>query len=400
MRKGLVWFSIGIAYISLGMAARFGGWFHYWDALGPVEASRMLVNGSLNIYALNYGEPLRIPYVAFPPLLPSVMIPFVIISDNLLGSKQSALILSGLPLLLFDVLAVYMLVKTINERIELRSDQQILLAVFMLVGGGMLHASGYMSHQESMTLFFILLGVYLSMKGRITLSGLSLSLAILSKHVAILPIIPLFTLLIREKLIKEKDVRSTLTFVLALVIPFVLVMLPFYLTNPGATWDALFGHAERLRLRHESLWKAIDTAILIILPSDTYQQVHSFLMNYTASFPMLAAVIVSILALRSKHVRLFSESLFGVVALSAYLQLIISKTVAPHYYVVPLGLVVLWDAIERKGFPSFGIASSIWLWAIHSIDWSYYVGIVLLLSNLAIVAKIVKDALLRPRQTF
>lgn len=385
----LYWVMFLFAYISLGIIARFGGWYHYWDIMGPVEVTRHLLRGDLNIYILNYGEHVgRIPYTAYPPLLPFTLAPVVYFSDLLFGKDEVTFVLAGLPIIIFDVLAVYMILKIIEQKIRLSWELRIFLTAIMLFGLGFFHASAYMSHQESMTLFFILLGFYLLTRNRYVLGGLSLSLAMLSKHTAILALLPLIFIFVGDKLRSEKI--KTAVFLISFIAPVLIILYPFYQTNPDATYDALLGHTARLRLKHESVWKALDVLVGYLAPPETYQMVHNFLMTYTVPAPLIVALIISIIAMVLKVKFSQQETVLATMTLSAYSMLIVSKTVSPHYYVLPLGLLVVWDAVRGGGLPIFSLTASIWLWAIHNVEWSYQVGVVLIISNIIIFSRVFK----------
>ncbi|MEM0090808.1 MAG: glycosyltransferase 87 family protein [Nitrososphaerota archaeon] len=383
----LCWVAFLFAYISLGIIARFSGWYHYWDIMGPVEVTRRLLEGDLNIYILNYGEHVgKIPYTAYPPLLPFALAPVVYISDLIFGKDEVTFALAGLPIIIFDVLAIYMILKIMEQKVRLSWELRIFLTAVMLFGLGFFHASVYMSHQESMTLFLILLGFYLLTCNRYVLGGVSLSLAMLSMHTAILALLPLIFIFVGDKLRSEKIKASA--FLIAFVAPIFVTLYPFYQTNPDATYDALLGHTARLRLKHESLWKALDVLVGYVTPPETYQQIHNFLMIYTVPAPLIGALIISIIAMILKIKFSQQETVLAAMTLSAYLMLIVSKTVSPHYYVVPLGPLVVWDAVKSNRLPIFGLTASIWLWAIHNVEWSYQIGIMLIISNIIIFSRV------------
>lgn len=373
-----------ICYIALGIATRYGGWVFHLDASLFMEVSRSILRGDLAIYSLRLGQE-GFPYLAAPPLLALVISPFVALGDFLRLENGLTVTLVGFPLLVFDVLAIHQLVSISGDfNVYLEEQKKIFFVIVTLFSTGLFFSSVFMSHQESITLFFLLLGFRWLARERVVQSAIPFGLAILSKQTALFAIFP--TLLFLTKSHFKERIYHVIAFLTIMSGLFTVVILPFVISDLGIAWDALFGYQTRIRLRHETIWKVVDLGLLRVTPGEVYSVVHGFLMNHANTVLLAVAVGVSILAVMRLSANVKLHRIVGVAALVSYLPLLLGKTVSTHYYTVPLNLIVFWDFLRNpRDLPYLSLGIATWIRAASSAEWSYPAGTLLLFTNVLVI---------------
>lgn len=176
---------------------------------------------------------------------------------------------------------------------------------------------GYGHVEQPMTLWLVLLGVRTLARDRPRAAGISLGLAILTRSLAALPVVPLGLLLLaRGKL-------RTLTWLAgsaALVV--VLGLLPFLLADPTNTIYSLLTHRGDRPPGGGSLWQVVVGTAFQWIPQ-----------RADVLFVLGSAALVSLLVIRArKDLEPSSADIYGLLAVTALTLPLLAKSVWPYYF--------------------------------------------------------------------
>lgn len=332
-------------YVAGGILFRFTHPPH-GDAGALVRSTRRLLDGSLALYAERGSQWAAPPHglsTGYPPLYAFLFAPFVAFSDATGRSDEFAERLIGLPMLLFDVLAVWAFVRLIKHLFSHVSNLSLLIAsALILFGSGLVSASWVISHPEGMTICFLLWGLsYLP--DRPTLAGFWLGMSLLSKQTALFALMPIgFALW-------QSTPRAVACRVLGVaVFTVVVVFVPFILAHPHQAYYAFIVAETRREIGGANLWHFISYATHRTLPLSIYEPLRALIIRSANGILLLTALAVNVSAAR-KPLKLHSARLYALIALSNVLLLILGKWVEQHYYALPLTFVVVWDTVRRRG---------------------------------------------------
>lgn len=191
-------------------------------------------------------------------------------------------------------------------------------------------------------LFFFLLGLRL-VSGRPFLAGLCFGAALQAKQTMILPLLPILGVLAQGAL-TQPHLSYLLRVSGGLMIGFVPLLLPFLIATPADVMHALVVGETRRIINGATNWLIIDAYVQQLFP-DHVTAFRAWVMAWSNFLLMGTAFGVVILVLWCRSVRLHSPALYALIALTAWLQVILGKWVAMYYFAIPFTLLALWELI-------------------------------------------------------
>jgi len=176
---------------------------------------------------------------------------------------------------------------------------------------------GYGHIEQPMTLWLVLLAVRSLGKGRSAAAGISFGLAILTRSLAALPLIPVgLLLLVRGRWRALAWFAGTAALVVA------LGLLPFLVADPTDTIYSLLTHRASLPVGGGSLWQ--------LLVGTPYQWIPQ---RADVLFVLGLAVFLSLLVIVARQdLEPSSRDVYGLLALSALALPLLAKSVWPYYF--------------------------------------------------------------------
>ncbi len=332
-------------YVAGGIVFRFS-YPPHGDAGALVRSTRRLLDGSLALYAERGSQWAAPPHglsTGYPPLYAFLFAPFVAFSDATGRPDEFAERLIGLPMLLFDALAVWAFVRLIKRLFpEVKSLSVLVASALILFASGLVSASWVISHPEGMTICFLLLGLS-CLPDRSALAGFWMGMSLLSKQTALFALIPMGFALWQSA---PRAITYRIMGVAALTV--LVVFAPFILAHPHQAYYAFIVAETRREIGGANLWHFISYATHRILPLSVYEPLRALIIRSANGVLLLTVLAASLLASR-KPLKLHSARLYALIALSNVLLLILGKWVEQHYYALPLTLVVVWDIVRRRG---------------------------------------------------
>jgi hypothetical protein len=175
---------------------------------------------------------------------------------------------------------------------------------------------GYGHIEQPMTVWLVLLAVRSLASGRSTAAGLSFGLAILTRSLAGLPLIPLVLLLLaRGRWRAVTWLAGIAAFIVA------LGLLPFVLADPKDTIYSLLTHRGDLPVRGGSIWQ--------LVVGTPYQWIPQ---HADILFVLGLAVLLSLIVIVARNdLEPSSRDTYGLLALTALTLPLLAKSVWPYY---------------------------------------------------------------------
>ena len=396
-------------YIGLGMTARGLGWI-FFDAEWFVHAARQVLHGSLDLYSYSASPAVAPPIgatYAYSPLMALLIAPSVGLSDALGGGEQGAQWIMALPLMVADVLAMQQLRRLVHAWRPAMDERLLCLGIALsLFITSFWQVTAWRGHVEGLMLLFLLLTLRLLPRS-VVLGGLCAGLALATKHMVALELIPVGVVLLAGGARAASGgrwagLRTLLTWGAIAAGVFLGFVLPAALVNPAAAWYAFVTLPQRLILTGPGLPVVIDSWAQGALPAADYARLHDALIGYSnLALPLIAgaAALVAVTwgRRRGQPITLEDPRLLGLVAFSAVTQVVFAKWVGPHYYQLPLLLAFLWDAVRtaprltpqgwRPGtFPWIGLGAAIAFRGISQFDPPPFKTLLILLVYMALGA--------------
>ncbi|HEV2014511.1 MAG TPA: hypothetical protein VGR77_11615 [Candidatus Dormibacteraeota bacterium] len=176
---------------------------------------------------------------------------------------------------------------------------------------------GYGHIEQPMTLWLVLLGVRSLASGRPKVAGISLGLAMLTRSLAALSLIPLgFLLLARGRWRPVAWVAGSAALTVA------LGLLPFVLADPKDTLYSLLTHRGSLPVGGGSIWQ--------LVVGTPYQWVPQ---RADILFVLGLAALASLVVIRARQdLEPSSRDVYGLLALAALTLPLLAKSVWPYYF--------------------------------------------------------------------
>ena len=334
MNQALTRVATWLLGFSYAMAWAIGGWL--WT--GPLNdldyfflpAVRIALSGHpLLVYAVRYQGTIANdngPLGLVPLTAVSAVVSWLGWMDD--ERLRRALILGALSVfsLLMAREAVVAIDRVRGARLHARWR---LLAYGVFVASPTLWNSvlGYGHVEQPMTIWLILLGVRTLAGDRPGAAGISFGLAILTRSLAALPLVPLGLLLLaRGKL------RTLTWLAVSAALVVVLGLLPFLVADPTNTIYSLLTHRGDRPPEGGSFWQvAVGTAFQWV-PQRT-----------DVLFVLGLAVLVSLFVIRArKDLELSSADIYGLLALTALTLPLLAKSVWPYYFLDAYVFGAIW----------------------------------------------------------
>jgi hypothetical protein len=176
---------------------------------------------------------------------------------------------------------------------------------------------GYGHVEQPMTLWLVLLAVRLLARGRSAGSGISFGLAILTRTLAALPMIPLALLLLARG-----RWRAVVALGASAALAVTLGLLPFVLADRTDTIYSLLTHRASLPVGGGSLWQ--------LVVGTPYQWIPQ---RGDVLFMLGFAVVLSLVMITARRdLEPASRDVYGLLALTALVIPLLAKSVWPYYF--------------------------------------------------------------------
>jgi uncharacterized membrane protein len=176
---------------------------------------------------------------------------------------------------------------------------------------------GYGHVEQPMMLWLVLVAVRTLTRNRPAAAGVSFGLAILTRTLAALPLIPLGLLLLARGRWRS---LTSLGGIAALIVG--LGLLPFLLADPADTIYSLLTHRGSLPLGGGSIWQ-----LLVGTPYQWVPQYADILFVFGLAVLLSLTVIVA-----RKDLEPSSRDIYGLLALTALTLPLLAKSVWPYYF--------------------------------------------------------------------
>jgi hypothetical protein len=221
---------------------------------------------------------------------------------------------------------------------------------------------GYGHIEQPMTLWLVLLGVRSLASGRPQAAGISLGLAILTRSLAALPLIPLGLLLLARG-----RWRAVSGFAGSAGLTVALGLLPFLLADPTNTLYSLLTHRAILPPSGGSIWQ-----LVIGTPYQLLAQ------RWDVLFVLGLAGLASLIVLRGRHdLEPSARDLYGLLALTALTLPLLAKSVWPYYFLDAYVFGAIWWLGQARplawGRPVLGAALPL-IASVGSVVTEYEIG--------------------------
>ncbi len=197
---------------------------------------------------------------------------------------------------------------------------------------------GYGHVEQPMELWLVLVAVRILASGSTTAAGISFGLALLTRSLAGLPLIPLGLLLLARG-----RWRALIWLVASAAFVVALGLLPFALADPKDTIYSLLTHRGSLSVGGGSIWQ--------LLVGTPYQWIPQ---RADVLFVLGLAVLLSLLVIVArKNLTLSSPDIYGLLALTALTLPLLAKSVWPYYFLDAYVFGVIWW-LRRAGPVALG----------------------------------------------
>jgi hypothetical protein len=186
---------------------------------------------------------------------------------------------------------------------------------------------GYGHIEQPMTLWLVLLAVRKLASDRALAAGIGFGLAMLTRSLAVLPLIPLaLLLLVRGRWRALARLAGSAAFLVAVGV------LPFVLVDPQNTSYSLLTHRGSLPVSGGSIWQ-----LLVGTPYEWIPQRADVL------FVLALAALASLIVIRARQdLELPSRDLYGLLALTALTLPLLAKSVWPYYFLDAYVFGAIW----------------------------------------------------------
>jgi len=320
MTRAATW-GLGFAYAVIWA---FAGWL--WRG-PPTDLDQFFLPAVRIALA---GHPLLIYSVRFQGIIandngPLGLVPLTVVATvgSRLGWLNDARLVRTLVLATFSVFTLLMAREAVAAIDRLRGvslkglSRLLAYAVFAAAPTLWLGVLGYGHIEQPMTLWLVLLGVRSLASGRSTAAGISVGLALLTRSLAALALIPVGLLLLargRWRALAGLAGSAALTVALGL--------LPFVLADPKDTIYSLLTHRGSLPVGGGSIWQ--------LLVGTSYEWIPQ---RADVIFVLAFAVLASLVVIRARQdLEPSSRDIYGLLALTGLMLPLLAKSVWPYYF--------------------------------------------------------------------
>jgi hypothetical protein len=286
------------------------------------------------------GHPLQVYALRFQSIIandngPLGLVPLTVVAAlaSRLGWLDDVRLRRMLILALFSIFIVLMSREAVAAIDRMRGARLEgwgrLLAYGVFVASPSLWNSvlGYGHVEQPLTIWLVLLGVRKLAGERPAIAGFSFGLALLTRTLATLPIIPLALLL----LVRGRW-RSLVLMTGTAAVTVALGLLPFVLADPGDTLYSLVTHRSNLAVSGGSIWR-----IAVGTPYEWIPQ------RLDIVFVLGLAVVACLIVIRARpDLQPSSGDIYGLLALSALTLPLLAKNVWPYYFLDAYVFGAIW----------------------------------------------------------
>jgi len=285
------------------------------------------------------GHPLMVYTVRFQTVIANDNGPLGLVPLTAVGAIASWLgwddnrLLRALFLAAFSIFTLLMAREAVLAIDRLRGaslagiSRLLAYGVFALSPTLLIGVLGYGHVEQPMELWLVLVAGRILASGRTTAAGISFGLALLTRSLAGLPLIPLGLLLLaRGRWRAVTWLTASAAFVVA------LGLLPFVLADPKDTIYSLVTHRASLSVGGGSIWQ-----LLVGTPYEWIPQ------RADVIFVLGLAVLLSLIVIVArKNLTLSSPDIYGLLALTALTLPLLAKSVWPYYFLDAYVFGVIW----------------------------------------------------------
>jgi hypothetical protein len=286
------------------------------------------------------GHPLMVYTVRFQTVIandngPLGLVPLTVVAAvaSRFGGPDDERLQRALILAAFSIFTLLMAREAVAAIDRLRGEslrgrsRVLAYGVFAASPVLLLGVLGYGHVEQPMTLWLVLLAVRSLAGGRPKAAGITSGLAILTRTVAALPLIPLGLLLLaRGRWRAGAWLAGSAAFTVA------LGLLPFWLADPKDTIYSLLTHRGSLPVSGGSFWQ-----LVVGTPYEWVPQ------HADVFFVFGLAVLVSLVVILARRdLETSSPDIYGLMALAALALPLLAKSVWPYYFLDAYVFGAIW----------------------------------------------------------
>jgi hypothetical protein len=359
-RKFVIWClvflfcGLGFAYNIMGFGNSLGveegqGGLHRTDRNQSIDMAEFILDGDFGFYS---RETMNVAMISepggrynYPPMSGIIEAPVVLFS-RLMGMKGGELFdISIFPFILLSGLAILIICSVFEKYTaeEVTNGGIILISIF-LFSGLLFYSVVREGKFEGMIAFFALLGIFFLPKSK-TISGICFGLAICTKQIAVLLVIPTFFVLLQEKQYKDLIRWGAAVSITALII-----MVPFIL---GSGFErvhlSLSKNMDLFRIQGSSTIGYIYRITSFITGGEN-KAFEEFLQFYANKFVLLICILASFLFSTKRKINTSTpERFFALLVFCSFIFIVLGKYYTSGIYEVgPTYFLVLWAIASRE----------------------------------------------------
>lgn len=343
----------GFAYTLMGFGNRYDinegqAGVYKIDRIRSIDPAKSMLEGDFSFYKIGFHPPFlseKGRKYTYPPVSAFLVLPLVY-AANISGMDATRLFyISILPFILFGGLGV-LLIGLVSEKYTQKeiTPKGIVLVVIFLFSGMLFYSTVKAGKFEGVVAFFVLCGLLFQPK-RVIISGIFFGLAVATKQIAILFIIPAFFVFLGEK-----NYRDLLVWTLSVGVTVLLLLLPFVLgSGLGDVYLALVRNFDLHKIQSNTMIGHIYAAIRLFA-EDKNGTIESLLQYHANKFILLICIGASFWLVRKHEItRSKPEQYFALIVLNAFFYIIAGKWYTSAIYeVAPTYLFVLWAIVSGR----------------------------------------------------
>jgi hypothetical protein len=286
------------------------------------------------------GHPLLVYAVRFQTVIandngPLAFVPLTVVAAvaSRLGRSDDDRLLRALVLAAFSIFTLLMAREAVAAIDRLRGaslaglPRFLAYLVFVASPTLLVGVLGYGHVEQPITLWLVLFAVRILARGRPAVAGISFGLAMLTRSLAALPLIPLGLLLLFQR---RWRALAWLAGSAAVVVA--LGLLPFVLADPTDTIYSLLTHRGNLPVSGGSFWQLLVGTAYVWIPQ-----------RADVLFILGLAVLLSLVVIvRRRDLEPSSRDVYGLLALTALTLPLLAKSVWPYYFLDAYVFGTIW----------------------------------------------------------
>jgi hypothetical protein len=286
------------------------------------------------------GHPLLVYAVRFQTVIandngPLAFVPLTVVAAvaSRLGGSDDDRLLRALVLAAFSIFTLLMAREAVAAIDRLRGaslaglPRFLAYLVFVASPTLLVGVLGYGHIEQPITLWLVLFAVRILARGRPAVAGISFGLALLTRSLAAVPLIPLGLLpLVRGRWRALAWLAGSAAVVVA------LGLLPFVLADPTDTIYSLLTHRGDLPVSGGSFWQLLVGTAYVWIPQ-----------RADVLFILGLAVLLSLVVIvRRRDLEPSSRDVYGLLALTALTVPLLAKSVWPYYFLDAYVFGTIW----------------------------------------------------------